>query len=99
MVDVVTAHTIDPDPYVTFIFKYRPIEMLMAGGIAPRPTDSQAEEIRALENKLKMLRSKAKAAEAPPPPRKKVKTEPGVSEYSFRRKHNGPPEIIDLTDD
>ncbi|KAG6908583.1 hypothetical protein DXG01_004069 [Tephrocybe rancida] len=98
VVDVVSAHTIGAGPYASFTFKYRPIEMLMAGGIVPRPIDNRAEEIRALEDRLAALRTKVKAAEVPPPPRRKIKTEPGTAGFAFGRQ-NGPPEIIDLTSD
>ncbi|KAF8077569.1 hypothetical protein FPV67DRAFT_1443193 [Lyophyllum atratum] len=108
VVDVVTAHKWDSFPYVNFTFKYRPLAMLMANGIVPRPIPTAdqgtAAEIRALEAKLAVLRSKAGSSSgAAWLPHRKIKNEPGMARRGLKplRKglHKNQPEIIDLTDD
>ncbi|RDB22201.1 hypothetical protein Hypma_010723 [Hypsizygus marmoreus] len=37
MMNNVAGRTLDAAPYVTFVFKYRPMPLLMADGIVPRP--------------------------------------------------------------
>jgi hypothetical protein len=39
VVDMVTSQKIDQAPYVSFTFRYRPLAMLMANEIVPRPLD------------------------------------------------------------
>ncbi|GLB34567.1 hypothetical protein LshimejAT787_0201320 [Lyophyllum shimeji] len=110
VVDVVTADKMDIVPYVTFTFKYRPMAMLMANGIVPRPVPAAdraaAAEIRTLEAKLAALREKARQTGAAAPlAHRQVKTEDGVSKSaspsrsSKRSPMKRPPEIIDLTVD
>ncbi|RDB22207.1 hypothetical protein Hypma_010725 [Hypsizygus marmoreus] len=70
VVDVVSGHKLGIAPYVTFTFRYRPMALLMANGIIPRPValneisplasadQATSAEIRRLEAKLRALRSK-----------------------------------------
>lgn len=62
-VDIVNGFMMDTTPFITFTFKYRPLAILMANDIVPRPevlTDDDPRthsEIRRLEERLKALRS------------------------------------------
>ncbi|KDQ14879.1 hypothetical protein BOTBODRAFT_145430 [Botryobasidium botryosum FD-172 SS1] len=83
-------------PYVTFIFRYRPLDLLQANDIAPRPEPTAGlaavprnaitvkdddpadddEKIRALEEQLKVLKSRKRKPEPESPKiSKRVKSE------------------------
>ncbi|KIM68514.1 hypothetical protein SCLCIDRAFT_7191 [Scleroderma citrinum Foug A] len=93
-------------PPIIFTFKYRPIAILQANGIAPRhegapPKDvtpendtiARRERIRLLEDELKRLRDQAPDDTAEGPKAKRIKKEHGVSE----KRPIISEEVIDLT--
>ncbi|TFK36374.1 hypothetical protein BDQ12DRAFT_248760 [Crucibulum laeve] len=92
--DLVQGYNMDQLPYLTFTFKYRPMEILMANGIVPRsamhlvPLQNlqTAREIRQLEERLRQLRSGGNKPNSSP----RIKVEPG-------RHHRDLPQVIDLT--
>lgn len=106
VIDVVSGYKIDAEPWITFIFKYRPIPMLMANGIIPRPVASASNgdqevvaEIRTLEAKLQALRSRVGHTSTRVPTthsNRRIKAEP---RDSLRGLRSSPVEIIDLTGD
>jgi len=105
-VDLVDGYKMDTAPYATFIFRYRPLDMLMANGIVPRPMGQSrvtqvkpegdtatADEIRNLEARLKSLRSEiAIPNRGGPSGTRRVKMEPMNSNGTFVHR-----EVIDLT--
>ncbi|KAL1948508.1 hypothetical protein VTO73DRAFT_12583 [Trametes versicolor] len=47
-----TARGVDKEPFATFKFRYRPLELLQANGIAPLPGSSVAQNKRPLQDEL-----------------------------------------------
>jgi len=103
----------DRDPWVTFIFRYRPLDWLQAKGIVSGPAreeqthnevdkikddndaanDIDADEIRALEERLHVLKAKRKSSSTHKAS-KRVKLE---DLRSVRLESSGDEEVIDLT--
>ncbi|RDB22199.1 hypothetical protein Hypma_010729 [Hypsizygus marmoreus] len=97
VVNVVSGFRVGTSPYVTFTFKYRPMAMLMANGIVPRPLAPPATNpvkfdaeviatIRALETQLQELRQKVGLDDETPQPlpaSRRVKMEPELPGMLF----------------
>ncbi|KDQ14885.1 hypothetical protein BOTBODRAFT_32248 [Botryobasidium botryosum FD-172 SS1] len=110
----------DTSPWVTFIFRYRPLDLLQANGIAPASTaktkrnrdksrkiksnagdggidDADAEEISALEERLRLLKGKRKLVSDPGTSAKKLKSEETPPIKNELAVEDSEEEVIDLT--